>query len=74
MSSTDLRLMAASDEAAGSEWAETLARGLDGPFSCCGQALQNVLAEALGQDLLLTTANCSLVPWSVTKLTLISIN
>lgn len=35
MSSRDMRLVAAPDEATGSEWSETLEWGLCGPFGCC---------------------------------------
>jgi hypothetical protein len=38
MSSRDMRLVAASDEAAGSEWSEPFAWGLCGPLGCCGSA------------------------------------
>lgn len=38
MSSRDMRLVAAPEEAAGSLWSEPLAWGLCGPFGCCGLA------------------------------------
>lgn len=36
MSKRDVRLVAALDDATGSEWSEPLARGFCGPFVCCG--------------------------------------
>ena len=67
MSSRDMRLVAAPEEAAGSEWSEPLAWGLWGPFACCGPARPTTTAAyasppSVGPSCRLLSAASA--PWS----------